>query len=62
MVDIHCHILPAIDDGAESWEMTAKMCRMAALDGITHIVATPHCDAQFDYDREHFTDMLATLS
>ena len=62
MVDIHCHILPAIDDGAESWEVTAKMCRLAALDGITHIVATPHCDAQFDYDREHFTDMLATLS
>jgi protein-tyrosine phosphatase len=62
MVDIHCHILPAIDDGAESWEMTAKMCRMAALDGITHVVATPHCDGQFDYDREHFTDMLATLS
>ncbi|HEY4960909.1 MAG TPA: CpsB/CapC family capsule biosynthesis tyrosine phosphatase [Terriglobales bacterium] len=62
MVDIHCHILPAIDDGPDSWEMTAKMCRLAALDGITHIVATPHCDAQFDYDREHFTDMLATLS
>ena len=62
MVDIHCHILPAIDDGSESWEMTANMCRMAAADGITHIVATPHCDDQFEYDREHFTDMLATLS
>ena len=62
MVDIHCHILPAIDDGSESWETTAKMCRMAALDGITHIVATPHCDGHYDYDREHFTDMLATLS
>jgi protein-tyrosine phosphatase len=62
MVDIHCHILPGIDDGSESWEMTAAMCRMAARDGITHIVATPHCDGQYDYDREHFTDMLATLS
>jgi protein-tyrosine phosphatase len=62
MVDIHCHILPAIDDGAESWVMTTAMCRMAARDGITHIVATPHCDPHFDYDREHFTDMLATLS
>lgn len=62
MVDIHCHILPAIDDGSESWEMTAAMCRMAAMDGITHIVATPHCDLHFEYDREHFTDMLATLS
>src|SRR6516164_7089374 len=62
MVDIHCHILPGIDDGSESWEMTTAMCRMAARDGITHIVATPHCDGQYDYDRERFTDMLATLS
>src|SRR5271165_2180617 len=62
MVDIHCHILPAIDDGSESWDMTAAMCHMAAMDGITHIVATPHCNGEFDYDREHFTDMLATLS
>ncbi len=62
MVDIHCHLLPDIDDGSESWEVTAAMCRMAAQDGITHIVATPHCNGQFDYDREHFTDMLATLS
>ena len=62
MVDIHCHILPGIDDGSDSWETTAAMCRMAARDGITHIVATPHCDDQFDYDRGHFTDMLATLS
>jgi protein-tyrosine phosphatase len=35
---------------------------MAARDGITHIVATPHCDGHYVYDREHFTDMLATLS
>jgi len=62
MVDIHCHILPDVDDGSESWEMTAQMCRMAARDGITHIVATPHCDGHYEYDREHFTDMLATLS
>ncbi len=62
MVDIHCHILPSIDDGADSWETTTQMCRMAARDGITHIVATPHCDGHYEYDRAHFTDMLATLS
>ena len=38
------------------------MCRMAVRDGITHIVATPHCDGHYEYDRAHFTDMLATLS
>ncbi len=62
MVDIHCHILPGIDDGSTSWETTAQMCRMAARDGIKHIVATPHCDGHYDYDRAQFTDMLATLS
>lgn len=62
MVDIHCHILPGIDDGPDTWETTEAMCRMAARDGITHIVATPHCDEHYIYDREHFTDMLGTLS
>jgi len=62
MVDIHCHILPGIDDGSETWETTAQMCRVAARDGITHIVATPHCNGSYEYDRAHFTNMLATLS
>ena len=62
MVDIHCHILPGIDDGSDTWETTTQMCRMAVRDGITHIVATPHCDGHYEYDRAHFTDMLATLS
>jgi protein-tyrosine phosphatase len=62
MVDIHCHILPGIDDGAETWDITTKMCRMAVRDGITHIVATPHCNGIYEYERAHFTNMLATLS
>jgi len=62
MVDIHCHILPGIDDGSDTWDTTAQMCKMAVLDGITHIVATPHCNGSYEYDRAHFTDMLATLS
>jgi protein-tyrosine phosphatase len=62
MVDIHCHILPGIDDGPQSWELTAAMCRVAALDGITHIVATPHCNHEFAYDRDRYTDMLGELS
>jgi protein-tyrosine phosphatase len=42
MVDIHCHILPETDDGATSLEESVAMCRVAAADGITTIVATPH--------------------
>ena len=42
MVDIHCHILPGIDDGPETVEESLEMARAAYHDGITTIVATPH--------------------
>ena len=42
MIDIHCHILPGIDDGAEDSKESVRMAKVAAEDGITHIVATPH--------------------
>ncbi len=61
MVDIHCHILPGIDDGSKSWEMTAEMCRVAREDGITHIVATPHCNEEFVYNRDRYTKMMGQL-
>ena len=61
MVDIHCHILPGIDDGSRSWEVTAEMCRLAADDGIHHIVATPHCNHKYPYDRPRYEAMLFEL-
>ena len=42
MIDIHCHILPEIDDGPKTFDESVDMARMAAEDGITGIVATPH--------------------
>jgi len=42
MIDLHCHILPGIDDGPGEFEESLAMARMAAADGITRIVATPH--------------------
>jgi protein-tyrosine phosphatase len=42
MIDLHCHILPEIDDGARSLEQAAEMCRAAAADGCDALVATPH--------------------
>lgn len=42
MIDIHCHILPGIDDGPSVMDESIEMCRMASSDGITVIVATPH--------------------
>ena len=62
MVDIHTHILPGIDDGSKSWEMTEQMCRMAIADGVTHMVASPHCNDVWRYDRPRFEGMLGELS
>ncbi len=42
MIDIHCHILPGIDDGPSGIGESIQMARIAAEDGITTIVATPH--------------------
>lgn len=50
MVDIHCHILPALDDGAKSFDESLKMAEAAIEDGITHIVATPHSNNEYRFD------------
>ncbi len=42
MIDIHTHILPALDDGPETIEESIELCKIAANDGIKTIVATPH--------------------
>jgi protein-tyrosine phosphatase len=42
MIDLHCHMLPGIDDGAKSLEMSLAMARMAVEDGITITACTPH--------------------
>lgn len=41
-IDLHTHIVPGVDDGAESFEESLKMLQIAELDGIEAIVATPH--------------------
>jgi len=42
MIDIHCHILPFIDDGPKSIDDSIEMLRYAEKDGIKSIIATPH--------------------
>jgi protein-tyrosine phosphatase len=42
LIDLHCHILPGIDDGAQDTRESAAMARQAAEDGIEAICATPH--------------------
>lgn len=42
MIDLHCHLLPNIDDGSESWEQSLEMASIAFNDGIRGAVCTPH--------------------
>jgi len=50
MVDIHCHILPGLDDGADSLETSQAMGEMAIADGITHVIGTPHASPEYRFD------------
>jgi protein-tyrosine phosphatase len=59
--DIHSHILPEVDDGSKSWDMSVAMCQMAAADGITHQVATPHANDRYHYDREYLQGLVTHL-
>lgn len=44
MIDLHCHIIPYIDDGARSAHIACAMARHAVRSGVTTVVATPHCN------------------
>jgi protein-tyrosine phosphatase len=61
VVDIHSHILPEVDDGPKSWDVAVAMCRMAAADGITHQVATPHANDRYHYDRTYLQGLVSQL-
>lgn len=50
MIDIHHHLLFGLDDGSKDIETSVAMAEMAAADGITHIVCTPHSNARYHFD------------
>jgi protein-tyrosine phosphatase len=52
MIDIHCHLLAGLDDGAKTLEESIAMVRMAAAAGTTDIVATPHANPHYPFDPE----------
>src|SRR5262245_36939378 len=62
MVDIHSHILPGLDDGAETMEESLAMLQIAVASGTTDIVATPHANTEYTFDPGLVAQKLAELS
>lgn len=50
MVDVHCHLLYGLDDGAKSLEESIQMAEMAVADGITHVIGTPHSNGEYSFN------------
>lgn len=50
MIDVHAHVLPAIDDGAASVHDSIRMLSDSRQQGVSHVVATPHCRPYTDSD------------
>jgi protein-tyrosine phosphatase len=42
LVDLHCHLIPGVDDGAHDEDESLRMMRVAVEDGVGTIAATPH--------------------
>jgi protein-tyrosine phosphatase len=47
VVDLHCHVLPGLDDGPDTLEGSIALCRAAQREGIRTIVATPHVNWEY---------------
>lgn len=64
MIDIHCHILHGLDDGARSFDVSFNMARQAAQAGVKTLVCTPHSpdsDASRHYSPQLIAERVATL-
>jgi protein-tyrosine phosphatase len=61
VVDLHHHLLPGLDDGAPDLATTLKMARMAADDGITHVVCTPHANGRYPFNAAKNQALLAEV-
>jgi len=67
LVDLHCHILPGVDDGAASTEVALEMLRRGAAEGIDAVVLTPHLQpahgpGQEALHRERFAELQRAVS
>lgn len=62
MIDIHCHLLPGIDDGPDTMAEAIELARVAVRNGITHSVITPHIHpGRYNNDRHSIHAVFTTF-
>lgn len=62
MIDLHCHMLPGIDDGAPDRAVAVAMARCAVADGITDVACTPHIyPGLYENDRDGIVAAIAAF-
>jgi len=62
MIDIHCHLLPNLDDGSKSPEKSLEQIRAMAIGGITDVFLTSHfMPGRYHYERKKYDDKLQLL-
>ena len=62
MIDLHCHVLPGIDDGPASIEGSVALARSAAAAGIATLVATPHVNARTPNDPDTIAGLVGVVN
>ena len=61
-VDIHCHVLPELDDGPATAADADAMLRLAAAAGTSDIIATPHANSRFRFEPERVTAAIGEVA
>jgi protein-tyrosine phosphatase len=62
VIDLHCHILPGVDDGAPDLPTSVAMARLAAADGIRTTAATPHVRDDHPFDHATIPERVAEVN
>jgi len=62
VIDLHCHVLPGIDDGPDSIEGSVALARAAVAAGIQTVVATPHVSWRYPNDAEEIARLVGEVN
>ncbi len=62
VIDLHCHVLPGIDDGPDTFAESIDLARAAAASGVTTIVATPHVSSEYRNEAGEIARLVVELN